>query len=703
MKLNLQIKLTALLLLFALLPTALVGFSLWRATKQQETQSLGIYEIFAKQVADAIDRNLFERYGDVQAFGLNRAVESVAADSADNAALTAAMNGYVSKYGLYPLMMFVDVAGKIRAVNTRDAAGQAIDSSFLVGRDASTTDWFKKVSTGRYTTRQPFTARGDDQSTGTTIIDLYIDENVKATNPGHSGAVIGFAAPVISEGQTIGYWYNMADLATVEEIFEAAYQRLKAADLPTTSITLLDNAGTILIDFDPTNTGSESVVRTDAFLNRNLVEDGVEAAAEAVAGQTGSMYSTNSRTGVVQASGYSHLVGTMGYPGMNWAVLVRTTREESAAIPIAQRRVLLIEALVISLVAVLAGIFLARSITAPLLATTQVARRMARGEIGARAIVNSKDEIGRLGTAINDIGNYLCETVKVINTGVKNLETNMVAATEAVDGVRTSSSETSHRARNVAAAAEELSVTMSQVSDAAGQGNASLQSVAGGSDEMAKTIREIAQNTERARGITQTAVGNVERASERVSDLSQASAEISRVIDVILEIAEQTKLLALNATIEAARAGEAGKGFAVVASEVKDLALQTNKATEEIRTSITAIQSSTGLTVDEIGLIQTTIGEVSNIVSGIAAAVEEQSVTTDQMASNIANSAELVSEMNGNFTESSRTSGEIAHDISEVTRSIGEIDAAMAMIEDSAREVSGLSEQLKQATTKFNV
>ncbi|MEE4277751.1 MAG: methyl-accepting chemotaxis protein [Halieaceae bacterium] len=697
---KLQTRLQVLLVLFTAIPIVILGLSVLDSADDQEAQSLGIYEVLATQIADTIDRNLFERYGDVQAFGLNRAVDGHRQDTEE---LTAVMNGYVEKYGLYPLMLFADTDGRVRAANSRSAQGTPVLSETLVGSDVSGEDWFARVSGGDYTRRQPFTAAGNDRSTGTVIKDLYIDERVRDLYPGHSGAVIGFAAPVERDGVTIGYWYNLADIATVEEIFESAYQSMKARGFGSTELTLLDSEGRIIIDFDPTSSGVERVTRTDAFMTLNLVEAGVEAAARAVAGERGSMYTTHARKGEVQASGYAHLVGAMGYPGMSWSVLVRTAREEAAAGPIAQRRVTIIEALLLIVAAVLVGWFVGRRVAMPLVEMAGVAGRMATGDLRARVQHRGADELGDLAAGINTLADYLEQVAHALADSAGSLDATAQALNEHTDSVTRDSSDTTQRARSVAAAAEEMSVTLATVSASAEQTSSSIHSVATGADEMSSTIREIAESSERARGITVSAVGNAREASEKVDALRSASAEISRVIDVIIEIAEQTKLLALNATIEAARAGEAGKGFAVVASEVKDLAQQTNKATEEIRSSIEAIQESTGSTVEQISSIRTVIGEVSEIVSSIATAVEEQSVTTQSMAGNIGDSAGAVSQMNENFTEASKVANEIAGDVARVTSLVGSIDSSMEKINGDARGLSEMSRELRKIVQQFRL
>ncbi|MEM8943303.1 MAG: methyl-accepting chemotaxis protein, partial [Pseudomonadota bacterium] len=586
---------------------------------------------------------------------------------------------------------------------TLDASGSPLGSFQLIGSDVSGDSWFRRARARDFTSRQPFTAPGNDLSDGSVVVDLYIDERVKQFYPGHSGAVFGFAAPVEREGRTVGYWYNIVDMEAVEEIFESTYQAMKTAGYETTELTLLDDVGKIIVDFDPTLNGSEKVLKTDAFMDLNLVTTGVEAARLAVAGKSGGIYAVHTRKQIVQASGYAHLQGAQGFPGMNWSVLVRTPKEVAAAVPNATRKLLITQSLVVAVVALVAGFFFGRYFASPLEKMARVSQRMAAGDLTGRVDYDGSSEVGQVARSINAVRDNLNHTVSSLSRNSNLLDRSAAKLATQTTTINDSATDSATYAANVAAAASQMTGALESVSQSAEESSEMIKSVANGAEEMASTIREIAQSSERARTITSTAVGNASAANDRVEELAQASDEISRVIDVILEIAEQTKLLALNATIEAARAGEAGKGFAVVASEVKDLAQQTNTATEEIRAKIEAIQGSTGATVEEIGSIRSVIGEVSDIVQTIAAAVEEQSATTQSMAGDVSSTAQTITGMSERFAEVTKSSSEIASDISQVTQQIQDIDDAATEVEDEAAGLASSSNDLKSIVDQFRV
>ena len=237
----------------------------------------------------------------------------------------------------------------------------------------------------------------------------------------------------------------------------------------------------------------------------------------------------------------------------------------------------------------------------------------------------------------------------------------------------------------IASRFERLNAGMGTATTTASESAGQVGMIIGAAKKMSATITNIAISAEKARGVAGAAVANVNAASNRVDELGAAALEINKVTDVIVEIAEQTKLLALNATIEAARAGEAGKGFAVVANEVKELALQTNNAIAEICNKVEAMQLSTDNTIAEIGAISQTIKAVNEIVVSIAGAVDEQSIPTKDVVRQLnqwVDGINIIKEtVNAAVTEAKETSLSI-NKVATISQELAEEFAAAAPREE---------------------
>jgi methyl-accepting chemotaxis protein len=134
-----------------------------------------------------------------------------------------------------------------------------------------------------------------------------------------------------------------------------------------------------------------------------------------------------------------------------------------------------------------------------------------------------------------------------------------------------------------------------------------VQAVRAGGDEVTRSADAILQASERlAQGATRQAQA-IDGVSRKIKALGQRSLEITRIVELVDEIAAQTNLLALNSAIEASKAGEGGKGFAVVAEEVRKLAERSGAATKDIGAFIESIQEAT----DEAGRAMEEIREVT--------------------------------------------------------------------------------------------
>lgn len=276
------------------------------------------------------------------------------------------------------------------------------------------------------------------------------------------------------------------------------------------------------------------------------------------------------------------------------------------------------------LAACASGWWLRSLANAPLLRATDVANRLAAGDLSQRGgDAGRPDEVGRLMRGLAQLNVNLQAIVGDVRREVEGIHT---ASREIAGGNHDLSSRTEAQASNLqqtAAALEQITATIRQNADAA---------------------RSAADLAEQASDVARRGGSSAADATRRMEEIRQSSGRIGEIIGVIDGISFQTNILALNAAVEAARAGEAGRGFAVVAAEVRQLAQRTSAAAREIKSliedSAQKVESGSKLVADTGATVQQTLDAVTRVtqlVSDISMASEQQSTGVVQVNAAVAN------------------------------------------------------------------
>jgi len=313
-----------------------------------------------------------------------------------------------------------------------------------------------------------------------------------------------------------------------------------------------------------------------------------------------------------------------------------------------------------------------------------------------------KDEIGEMAAAVQvfkenglRLKSLAAEQEAEHRRNARRVKAEMFALTNALDAeVRGVIALVSEQADTMLDAALRTAEAVQQTdtrSDAAATASrdaaGSVDAVAAAAEQMASSITEISRQVNASSATAQRAVDQAEATNQRIEGLARAADQIGEVVHMIGDIAKQTNLLALNATIEAARAGEAGKGFAVVANEVKTLANQTAKATEDIASQIGDMQTATREAVEAIQGIAAVISEISETSTAVSAAVEQQTAATGEISQNAQHAARSTQESSDNITE-----------VTNATHVTGEHAQA---VEKAAEEVRARVRQMQAALDKL--
>ena len=428
------------------------------------------------------------------------------------------------------------------------------------------------------------------------------------------------------------------------------------------------------------------------FQEKSIVEVDLPAAAKASVTEVVTRKSGMFRYSMADQSGVERekIIFAATSPAWGWTVATGSWLDEYLEESRALRNLMILISIAAALILSMLIYLLVNSRLGGLRLLVQEVSKVSAGDL--RAAVRDADPASRNEVhAIAHAFNQMAEGMRNLVKGVASTSAQVgVAANELQDAARSAmdgSAQASQSASGIAASVEELSVSISHVADNANH--------AAHISEDAKAVtgsgREVVQRTMNE---LERVANDIKESAVLIQSLGERSKQISSVVGVIREIAEQTNLLALNAAIEAARAGEQGRGFAVVADEVRKLAERTAMSTQEISTTVSAILQETSGAVQRM---QTVSANMSDSV-GLAREAGDSLRTIDQRAQE---TVEVVHGIADSTREQSAASQEIARLVENIAQAAEGSSNRSVQNTERAQNLQRLAAELQSQLSRF--
>ena len=377
--------------------------------------------------------------------------------------------------------------------------------------------------------------------------------------------------------------------------------------------------------------------------------------------------------------------------------------------------------IITGLLAIVAGMVLAfamsKRLTTEIRSLATTARTVSEGDLTRDVPVNTRDEVGELAAAFNQMVDSLRDIAREVKATAAEVTSSAVALSASAEEMNASTEEIAATVEQIAKGAEhqaglveQTSKVMREMANSINEIAARAKSAAEAAAEAGYTAQTGGKSAREAMDKMKGVFSIIEGAAAGVKGFSEKTLQIGTIVDGITKIAQQTHLLALNATIEAARAGEAGRGFAVVAEEVRKLATEAAGSAEKIAEIIKQIQAentkvagSIEVATREITSGREVLTYTGDALEDIVRVVVEEVKKVQEISALTQQQTQGAQELVKTIDEIAKVAEDNAASTEEASAATTEQTASMEQMAQAAQQLSRLADKLKTLVARFNV